>query len=1035
MENVSQLLVAIQSGDRRGFETLVRLQGKRLHAIAYKVTGDAALAEDVVQEAFLRILTLRSPFRETGTGEGWLARMVVRLGVDAMRRRDARRRREEKHVVEFDPNLGPIDDDLIKAEESETLSAGFRSLPVESRAAIWLHVVEGEGIRNVAASLGTARSTVDRRIQGGLKNLRRFLKERGFAVYPALSMGNLLRFLPVPPPSSAFLERALSLPAAHPVVPVGTHPAELAAEDAPVDPSESARKDTVGPRSGHPAFLPTAILSILGGLGTWLWLANPFGWFGPAREPVKVTVVANPRPAPVAAPVRAPEKVSDPPASAFMVRGRVVDQDGTAMEGAHVEAYDDLAARDTHALLDRWGFIELMDEVAGGFPSLAEATSDALGDFRLEFAGPGNFLLRAVSAAASPDSSGTVRLRVEEGGIDVEVVLEPGATLEGLVLDGEGRPIVGATVAILPRPTFPSERDFTSHDFSLLLEAFEPIRTMTGADGRFHVSALVFRQKVAFQALVAREGFAAFLIELKPGGPGFNGPLEVTLDSAVLVQGLTVFSPGGAPAVGARILCLGPQEDGGHWFAACSSTEDGSFSFPGGFGGSFRFLAKLPGQSTIEVRELVLDESGAPLKVEFPIGRSIRGTVRLAASGEPVAGVPVLLRDVGGAFLNAEATTDGNGAYTLQGIPIVFTYDVLVASPGFTQKEPLREPEQGEAEIVYDIDLIPTATVRGLVVGPRGEPLPGVMVEVVSTADSDREGRRLRWRREAISEKDLLTDEEGWFLDDEVIPSPNVYVFAYRVDLGESFAGPVAFSSGMKLVGEIQVQLHGAGLEILVTSADEGFLEGMEFIAVNNLLELWMPDGMQNIQWFSRRTSMDLSRYQRQTLLTPGHRECIQQDGRPCRWMDLMASQYTIYMGRTTRPDPRIWAEEHWSYWGRLQDPLVPARVSTIHVSLDLHRTLRGRVVDPDGKGLPNLRMQAYFRQQPPPGFSNMGGYSVTHSGDDGLFELICVGPGPYRVTAGDINDLISEVRNIPEGSEVRIVWPPQDAKEPPEKR
>ncbi len=57
------LPTATYSGDTRAFESLVRSQAGRLHRIASRVTGDGSLADDVLQEAFLRVLRVPAAAR------------------------------------------------------------------------------------------------------------------------------------------------------------------------------------------------------------------------------------------------------------------------------------------------------------------------------------------------------------------------------------------------------------------------------------------------------------------------------------------------------------------------------------------------------------------------------------------------------------------------------------------------------------------------------------------------------------------------------------------------------------------------------------------------------------------------------------------------------------------------------------------------------------------------------------------------------------------------------------------------------------
>jgi len=74
-------------GDRLALAELVRAETPRLHGIAWRITGDATLAEDVVQETFLRIIKRRPRVRRKGAAAAWLSRVAAHAAIDLMRRR------------------------------------------------------------------------------------------------------------------------------------------------------------------------------------------------------------------------------------------------------------------------------------------------------------------------------------------------------------------------------------------------------------------------------------------------------------------------------------------------------------------------------------------------------------------------------------------------------------------------------------------------------------------------------------------------------------------------------------------------------------------------------------------------------------------------------------------------------------------------------------------------------------------------------------------------------------------------------------
>jgi RNA polymerase sigma-70 factor, ECF subfamily len=130
-----------------------------LFSIAYRMLGSVADAEDVVQEAFIRLQRAEADGGEIGSLRAYLSTVVTRLSIDELR---SARSRRESYVGQWMPEPlitdGGDDDPAAHAEQADTLSMAFllvleRLSPVE-RAAFLLHDVFGYGYDEVAAVVG-----------------------------------------------------------------------------------------------------------------------------------------------------------------------------------------------------------------------------------------------------------------------------------------------------------------------------------------------------------------------------------------------------------------------------------------------------------------------------------------------------------------------------------------------------------------------------------------------------------------------------------------------------------------------------------------------------------------------------------------------------------------------------------------------------------------------------------------------------------------------------------------------------------------
>ena len=131
----------------------------RAFAIAYRMLGSASEAEDIVQEALVRVHEAMERGEEISSPRAYVATITTRLAIDELRSARARR---ESYVGEWLPEPiaeSPEDDPVGRAETADSLSLAFlvllESLTPEQRAALLLHDVFDYGYGEVAEIVGT----------------------------------------------------------------------------------------------------------------------------------------------------------------------------------------------------------------------------------------------------------------------------------------------------------------------------------------------------------------------------------------------------------------------------------------------------------------------------------------------------------------------------------------------------------------------------------------------------------------------------------------------------------------------------------------------------------------------------------------------------------------------------------------------------------------------------------------------------------------------------------------------------------------
>jgi RNA polymerase sigma-70 factor (ECF subfamily) len=157
-----------RAGDPAALASLYRAYGAVLYRLAYRLTGTAQDAEDVVHDVFVGLPEALGQYEERGSFAGWLKRVTARVAL--MRLRTRTRRRE----VALDATLPSAD--RPADVESEALQAAIDTLPDVLRSVLVLKEVEGYSHAEVGELLGISEGASRVRLNRALKRLRKTLE-------------------------------------------------------------------------------------------------------------------------------------------------------------------------------------------------------------------------------------------------------------------------------------------------------------------------------------------------------------------------------------------------------------------------------------------------------------------------------------------------------------------------------------------------------------------------------------------------------------------------------------------------------------------------------------------------------------------------------------------------------------------------------------------------------------------------------------------------------------------------------------------
>jgi RNA polymerase sigma factor (sigma-70 family) len=168
------LLAGMAVGEQTAAVTFVRRYQRRVFGLAYSMTGDAGAAEDVAQEAMIKVWRHAPVFDpRRGSVASWVLTITRNLAIDALRLRRAAATDPNDFVLSaLRSHTHDPEDAAHRADARQTVRAALEMLSEEQRRAVVLAAVYGRTALEISESEGIPLGTAKTRIRTALIRLR-----------------------------------------------------------------------------------------------------------------------------------------------------------------------------------------------------------------------------------------------------------------------------------------------------------------------------------------------------------------------------------------------------------------------------------------------------------------------------------------------------------------------------------------------------------------------------------------------------------------------------------------------------------------------------------------------------------------------------------------------------------------------------------------------------------------------------------------------------------------------------------------------
>jgi RNA polymerase sigma-70 factor (ECF subfamily) len=176
ISNERELLLRLQDSDQNAFRAIYELYAPRLAAKLFQLLRSEELAQDLLQDIFIKIWEMRQNIDPDLSFAGLLYKMAANLSKNAYRK--SMYDKVLYDTIEQDLGYNPIEDSLNRSDAKALLESALNTLTPRQKEVYVMHKLEGRSYQEIASLLKISSSAINHHIQEAGKKLKVALKNQ-----------------------------------------------------------------------------------------------------------------------------------------------------------------------------------------------------------------------------------------------------------------------------------------------------------------------------------------------------------------------------------------------------------------------------------------------------------------------------------------------------------------------------------------------------------------------------------------------------------------------------------------------------------------------------------------------------------------------------------------------------------------------------------------------------------------------------------------------------------------------------------------